>query len=125
MRPCDSVTGTRCTRCTPPSNFSRAQTPSAGPGAGRLDRDGDVLVAAEIGLGGGEDLGLPAVPFRVPQVHPQQITGEQRRLLAALAGLDLDDDVLGVIRIPWGEQAGQLRLQLVDLVGQRDHLLGE
>ena len=21
-RPCDSVTGTRCTRCTPPSNFS-------------------------------------------------------------------------------------------------------
>ena len=29
-RPCDSVTGTRCTRCTPPSNFSRAQTPSAG-----------------------------------------------------------------------------------------------
>ena len=32
MRPCDSVTGTRCTRCTPPSNFSRAQTPSAGAG---------------------------------------------------------------------------------------------
>ena len=28
IRPCDSVTGTRCTRCTPPSNFSRAQTPS-------------------------------------------------------------------------------------------------
>ena len=27
MRPCDSVTGTRCTRCTPPSYFSRAQTP--------------------------------------------------------------------------------------------------
>ena len=28
MRPCDSVTGTRCTRWTPPSYFSRAQTPS-------------------------------------------------------------------------------------------------
>jgi len=27
MRPCDSVTGTRCTRCTPPSHFSRDQTP--------------------------------------------------------------------------------------------------
>jgi hypothetical protein len=29
MRPCDSVTGTRCTRCTPPSNFSRDQMPSS------------------------------------------------------------------------------------------------
>ena len=28
IRPWDSVTGTRCTRCTPPSYFSRAQTPS-------------------------------------------------------------------------------------------------
>ena len=27
IRPCDSVTGTRCTRCTPPSHFSRDQTP--------------------------------------------------------------------------------------------------
>jgi len=28
MRPWDSVTGTRCTRCTPPSYFSRDQAPS-------------------------------------------------------------------------------------------------
>ena len=27
MRPCDSVAGTRCTRCVPDSNFSLAQTP--------------------------------------------------------------------------------------------------
>ena len=27
IRPCDSVTGTRCTRCTPPSHLSRDQTP--------------------------------------------------------------------------------------------------
>ena len=32
MRPCDSVTGTRWTRCTPPSNFSRAY--GASPGSG-------------------------------------------------------------------------------------------
>ena len=31
-RPCDSVTGTRWTRCTPPSNFSSAY--GASPGAG-------------------------------------------------------------------------------------------
>jgi len=28
MRPCDSVTGTRCTRCGPPSCLRRVQTPS-------------------------------------------------------------------------------------------------
>ena len=34
IRPCDSVTGTRWTRCTPPSNFSLAHTPSGDvPGA--------------------------------------------------------------------------------------------
>ena len=27
MRPCASVAGTRCTRCTPDSNFSRENTP--------------------------------------------------------------------------------------------------
>ena len=32
MRPCDSVTGTRWTRCTPPSNLSRAY--GASPGSG-------------------------------------------------------------------------------------------
>ena len=31
-RPCDSVTGTRCTRWTPPSNFSSAY--GASPGSG-------------------------------------------------------------------------------------------
>ncbi|MNW49302.1 hypothetical protein D3C74_267130 [compost metagenome] len=30
MRPCDSVTGTRWTRCTPPSYLRLAHTPSAG-----------------------------------------------------------------------------------------------
>ena len=32
MRPCDSVTGMRCTRCTPPSYFRLAHTPSSGAG---------------------------------------------------------------------------------------------
>src|SRR3712207_8361266 len=52
-----------------------------------------VLVAAEVAGLGVEDLGLPALPLGVAQVHPQQVAGEQRRLLAALAGLDLEDDV--------------------------------
>ena len=35
MRPWLSVTGTRCTRCTPPSNFSRAHGASPGCGGAR------------------------------------------------------------------------------------------
>ena len=101
MRPCDSVTGTRCTRCTPPSNFSRPPHPA---GLRRLDRDADVLVAAEVARIAVEHLGGPALPLGVAQVHPQQIAGEQRRLLAALARLDLEDHVLVVVRVARQQQ---------------------
>ena len=108
IRPWDSVTGTRWTRCTPPSNFSRAYGRVAGlDGAACLDRDLDVLVAAEVGLLGVQDLGPPPATFGVPQVHPQQVGGEQRGLLAALACLDLEDDVLVVHRVAWHQQQGQ------------------
>jgi len=38
----------------------------------------------------------PASALGVAHVHPRQVAGEQGRLLAALTGLDLDDDVLVV-----------------------------
>src|SRR5699024_10706586 len=38
-RPWDSVTGTRCTRWTPPSNFSRDHTPSLDGCRARMDSD--------------------------------------------------------------------------------------
>ena len=47
-------------------------------GAARLDRDGDVLVAAEVALLGLEHLGLPAAALGIAQVHAQQVGGEQR-----------------------------------------------
>jgi hypothetical protein len=47
----------------------------------------------------------------VAQVHPQQVAGEQRRLLAALPGLDLQDHVLAVVRITRQQQLAQLVLQ--------------
>ena len=72
-----------------------------------LHRDGDRLVAAEVGLGGVEDLGLPAAPLGVPGVHAQQVAGEQRRLLAALARLHLEDRVLVVGRVARDEQPAQ------------------
>ncbi len=76
-------------------------------GAASLDRDLDVLVAAEVGLLRVQDLGPPAAALGVAQVHPQQVGGEQRGLLAALAGLDLEDDVLVVHRVARHEQQGQ------------------
>ena len=124
IRPCDSVTGTRCTRCTPPSNFSRAHTPSA-DGAGRLDGNRGVLVAAEVGLVGRQHLGLPAATLGVPQVHPQQVAGEQRGFLAALPRLDLDHHVLAVVRVARGEQFTQFGLQFGDPLRDRGGLVGE
>ena len=55
-----------------------------------------------------EDLDLPAVPFGVADVHPGQVGGEQRGLLAALTRLDLEHDVVGIVRVARGEQVGEL-----------------
>src|SRR5690606_24554291 len=38
-----------------------------------LEGDRDVLVAAQVGGGGVDDLGLPAAPLGVAQVHPDQV----------------------------------------------------
>jgi hypothetical protein len=72
-----------------------------------LDRDRDVLEAAEIALGLVQHLGAPALALREAQVHPQQVAGEQRGLLTALAGLDLQDDVAIVVRVTRDQQAAQ------------------
>ena len=93
MRPEPSVAGTRCTRCTPDSNFSRANTPRA------ADRGDRLLVAADAGVGELHDLELPAVLGGVALVHAEQVGGEQRRLLAAGAGADFEDGVLLVGRV--------------------------
>ena len=47
---------------------------------------------------------LPAVPLAVARVHAVQVGGEQRRLVAAGAGADLDDGVAVVERIARHEQ---------------------
>ena len=66
----------------------------------------------------------PALPLGVPRVHAEQVTGEQRRLLAALAGLDLENDVLAVVWIFGQQQLAQFRFRGVEL-GLQAHLVGE
>ena len=75
-----------------------------------LHRHGHGLVAAEVGLGRVQHLDLPALGLGVAGVHPQQVAGEQGGLLAALAGLHLEDGVLVVGRVTWHEQAAELLL---------------
>ena len=90
-----------------------------------LHRDGDRLVAAQVGLGGVEDLDLPALGLGVAGVHPQQVAGEQRGLLAALAGLHLEDRVLVVGGVARHEQPAELLLGGLEAVGQGLGLGGE
>ena len=88
-----SVAGTRCTRCTPDSNLSAAKTP--------LPRDlrHELAVAAELGRRRLDHLPAPAARLRQPLVHARQIGGEERRLLAAGPGADLQDrrPLVGVV----------------------------
>ena len=90
-----------------------------------LDRDRDVLVAAEVGLLGAEDLGPPAGSLGESEVHPQQIRGEQRGLLAPLPRFDLHDHVAVVVGVPRQEQVAQPVLELSGVGGKLLGLDGE
>ncbi len=65
------------------------------------------------------------MPLGVAGVHPGQVGSEQRRLLATLTGLDLEDDVVGVVRIARRELIGQLSVELCDGGLKLRHLRGE
>ena len=84
-----------------------------------------VLVPAEVGEGLVEHGHVPAVALGVPDVHAGQVGGEECRLLAALPGLHLHDDVVGVVRIAGCQKVAELRLEFVDLGHQLGHLGGE
>ncbi len=66
---------------------------------------------AEIGLAQRQDLEPPAPQIRVALVHAEQVPGEERRLLAAGAGADLEDGALLVRRVPRQQQHPQPLLQ--------------
>ena len=67
------------------------------------DRD-DFLEAAGAAVVDRQHLDLPAVALGEAGVHPEEIRGEERRLVAAGAGADFQDDVLGVVGILRDEQ---------------------
>ena len=61
----------------------------------------------------------------VAEVHPQQVAGEERRLVAALARLDLEDDVAVVVGVARHEHPAQVLLGRGEPGLERGHLLGE
>ena len=91
----------------------------------RLDRDLNILVAAEVALGALEEFGLPALRFRIVQVHAQEVGRKERALGAALPALDLHDDVTTVIRVARDEESAQLLLRRSEVLLERRDLCGE
>src|SRR3989440_302734 len=92
------------------------------PRAAALHEQDDVLETADAGGAPVHHLDLPALRLRVLGVHARELGGEQRRLVAAGAGADLDEDVPVVVGILGEDELLQLvferglaRGQLVDL----------
>jgi hypothetical protein len=87
-------------------------------------RDGGdrLLVAADAGVGELEDLEAPAMLGGVALVHAEEIGGEQRRLVAAGAGADLEDGVLLVGRVLGQQHALHRALQLRQALLERSSL---
>ena len=87
------------------------------------DDGDDFLEAAGAAVVDRQHLDLPAVALGEPGVHPEEVRREQRRLVAAGAGADFQDDVLGVVGILRHEQDLEVGEQRVAARLERLHLL--
>ena len=72
------------------------------------DRGDDLLVAADLALGDGVNLHPPAVEGGVALVHAEQVAGEERRLVAAGPGPDLEDGRGVLVPVPGRKQERDL-----------------
>ena len=77
MRPWVSVSGTRCTRCVPDFKFQPRED------AASCDLGDDLLVASRCSLARRQNLDTPAFQLGIALIHPEQIAGKNRRLVAA------------------------------------------
>ena len=76
-----------------------------------FDADDKLLVAAEVARTLRQHLGAPAFALGVAQVHAREVAGEQRRLVAAGAGADLEEDVAHVVGVARQQRCLQLAEQ--------------
>ena len=75
-----------------------------------VDTKHEFLVATQVAGGFRHHFGAPAPLFAVAQVHASQVTSEQRRLVTAGAGANLNERIAGVIRV--ARQQGRLQFDL-------------
>ena len=87
-------------------------------GAVAPDLEGDLLEAADLGRRLREHLGREAALLGVAGEHVEEVAGEQRRLVAAGAGADLDDHVLVVVGVALDHRQAQLVLERAQLLGR-------
>jgi hypothetical protein len=83
-------------------------------GAIALDGEGHLFEAANLGWGGGQDLGCEATLLRVASQHLEQVAREQSCLIAPRPGADLDQDVLGVVRVALDHRQADLLAELLE-----------
>ena len=91
--------------------------------AASLDLKDDLLDGAQTGLVGVDNLRLPPLALGVPRVGFEQVGGEQAGLVAAGAGPDLHDHVLGIVGIAGHQGELQVERDLVSALLQACHLL--
>ncbi len=82
-----------------------------GEGAAAAHLGDDLLVAADRAFAGGDHLDLPALLGGIALVHPEQMAGEQRGLVAAGPGADLENDVALVHRVLRQQRQADLLLE--------------
>src|SRR3546814_2605152 len=58
-------------------------------------------------------------------IHPEQVAGKECRLLAPLAGLHLEDGVLGVTGLAWHQEVAEPLLDRAPTIGEGERLLCE
>ena len=76
--------------------------------------EGDLLEAARLGGRLREDVGGEAAQLGVAGQHLVEVAGEERRLVAAGAGADLDDHVLLVVRVPFDHRQADLLFERLE-----------
>ena len=124
MRPCASVAGTRCTRCTPDFEFEPGEHALAG------DIGDDLLIAAGRRLARREDADLPPHAVGVALIHAEQVAREQRGLLSARSRAHFEDRAFLVGGVLGQKLHLELALELLDLgieraklrFGERSHV---
>ena len=94
MRPPASVSGTRCTRCTPGLELQASEDVRT------TDQSVRLFEPAEAGFGEVEDFEPPIPLCGVFLVHAKELGGKKRCLFAAGSGPNFEDCVALIVGIP-------------------------